>query len=135
MKVKSLSRVQLLATSWTAAYQAPPSMGFSRQEYWSGVPLPQYPPKTGIFRAVSLTHLKNLYVLRSNIHPPVSSMAARCHILNAGMWSELRHAITGKRHTRFQRLRGKKVKVHNLKNINDMLKLYFLYYIRLHMSA
>ena len=40
MKVKLLSRVQLLATSWTAAYQAPPSMGFSRQEYWSGVPLP-----------------------------------------------------------------------------------------------
>ena len=40
MKVKSLSRVRLLATPWTAAYQAPPSMGFSRQEYWSGVPLP-----------------------------------------------------------------------------------------------
>ena len=40
VKVKSLSRVQLLATPWTAAYQAPQSMGFSRQEYWSGVPLP-----------------------------------------------------------------------------------------------
>ena len=39
-KVKSLSRVRLLATPWTAAYQAPPSTGFSRQEYWSGVPLP-----------------------------------------------------------------------------------------------
>ena len=39
-KVKSLSRVWLLATPRTAAYQAPPSMGFSRQEYWSGVPLP-----------------------------------------------------------------------------------------------
>ena len=39
-KVKLLSRVRLLATPWTAAYQAPPSMGFSRQEYWSGVPLP-----------------------------------------------------------------------------------------------
>ena len=39
-KVKSLSRVRLLATPWTAAHQAPPSMGFSRQEYWSGVPLP-----------------------------------------------------------------------------------------------
>ena len=35
VKVKSLSRVQLLETPWTAAYQAPPSMGFSRQEYWS----------------------------------------------------------------------------------------------------
>ena len=39
MKVKSLSRVRLFATPWTAAYQAPPPMGFSRQEYWSGVPL------------------------------------------------------------------------------------------------
>ena len=39
MKVKSLSRVLLLTTPWTAAYQAPPSRGFSRQEYWSGVPL------------------------------------------------------------------------------------------------
>ena len=37
--MKSLSRVRLLATPWTAAYQAPPSMGFSRQEYWSGLPL------------------------------------------------------------------------------------------------
>ena len=40
VKVKSLSRVRLLATPWTAAHQAPLSMGFSRQEYWSGVPLP-----------------------------------------------------------------------------------------------
>ena len=37
--MKSLSPVRLLATPWTAAFQAPPSMGFSRQEYWSGVPL------------------------------------------------------------------------------------------------
>ena len=40
VKVKSLSRVLLLATPWTAAHQAPPSVGFSRQEYWSGVPWP-----------------------------------------------------------------------------------------------
>ena len=39
MKVKSESELAELATPWTAAYQAPPSMGFSRQEYWSGVPL------------------------------------------------------------------------------------------------
>ena len=39
-KVKSLSHVRLLATPWIIAYQAPPSMGFSRQEHWSGVPLP-----------------------------------------------------------------------------------------------
>ena len=52
MKVKSLSRVRLLATPWTAAHQAPPSMGFSRQEYWSRLPLPS--PKTS-----NNTNLKN----------------------------------------------------------------------------
>ena len=46
VKVKLLSRARLLATPWIAAYQAPPSMGFSRQEYWRGVPLPsQAPPQ------------------------------------------------------------------------------------------
>ena len=44
VRVKSLSRVRLLATPWTAAHQAPPSMGFSRQEYWSGLPLPSPHP-------------------------------------------------------------------------------------------
>ena len=39
-EMKSLSLARLFATSWTAAYQPPSSMGFSRQEYWSGVPLP-----------------------------------------------------------------------------------------------
>ena len=42
VKGKSLSRVRLLATSWTAAHQAPLSMGLSRQEYWSGVPVPSW---------------------------------------------------------------------------------------------
>ena len=45
MKVKSLSRVRLLGTPWTAVYQAPLSMGFSRQEHWSGVPLPSIEPR------------------------------------------------------------------------------------------
>ena len=40
MKVKSLSRVRLFVIPWTVAYQASPSMGFSRQEYWSGLPFP-----------------------------------------------------------------------------------------------
>ena len=44
VKVKLLSHIQLLATPWTVAYQAPPSMGFSRQEYLSGLPLPS--PRT-----------------------------------------------------------------------------------------
>ena len=43
VKVKSLSCVQPSVTPWTVAFQAPPSMGFSRQEYWSGVPLPSPP--------------------------------------------------------------------------------------------
>ena len=51
MKVKSLSCVRLVATTWTAAHQAPLSMGFSRQEYWSGVPLP------------SLLHHFSLYLM------------------------------------------------------------------------
>ena len=48
VKVKSLSRVRLLVTPWTAAYQAPPSMGFPKQEYWSGVPLPLSPVITDV---------------------------------------------------------------------------------------
>ena len=40
VKVKPLSRVRLFATPWTVAYQAPPSMGFPRQEYWNGLPFP-----------------------------------------------------------------------------------------------
>ena len=56
VKVKSLSRVQLLATPWTAAYRAPLSMGFSRQEYWSGLPLPS--PKT---------HLRRTFLTLSSI--------------------------------------------------------------------
>ena len=50
MKVKFLSRVQLFVTPWTVAYEALPSMGFSRQEYWSGLPFPSPGdlPDTGI---------------------------------------------------------------------------------------
>ena len=48
VKVKSLSRVRLLATPWTADHQAPLCMGFSRQEYWSGVPLPSLVDILGI---------------------------------------------------------------------------------------
>ena len=65
MKGKSLSRVQLLGTPWTAAYQAPPSMGSSRQEYWSGVPLPSPWMMLGLlfwatgYTAMPLTDVKN----------------------------------------------------------------------------
>ena len=60
VKVKLLSRVPLFATPWTAAHQAPPSMGFSRQEYWSGVPLPS--PRTTIWPSNSTSG----YLLNEN---------------------------------------------------------------------
>ena len=56
MKVKSLSRVRLLATPWTAAHQAPPSMGFSRQEYRSGVPLPSPVLVSSVQQSDSVIH-------------------------------------------------------------------------------
>ena len=49
VKVKSLSRVRLFVTPWTVAHQAPLSMGFSRQEYWSGLPFPS--PKMSVIQA------------------------------------------------------------------------------------
>jgi len=60
VKVKSFSRVRLSATPWTAAYQAPPSMGFSRQEYWSGAPLPS--------PVLSLIHVQLFLTPRSAAH-------------------------------------------------------------------
>ena len=57
VKVKSLSHVWLLATPWTAAYQAPPSMGFSRQEYWSGVPLPSPITVWSVSKTTICSHL------------------------------------------------------------------------------
>ena len=64
VKVKSFSRVQLLATPWTVAYQTSPSMGFSRQEYWSGLQLPSPPAKTG--DAGSIPGLGRSHMLSSN---------------------------------------------------------------------
>ena len=75
MKVKSLSRVRLLETPWTAAYQAPPSMGFPRQEYWSGVPLPS--PSTLLAAAAAAAKsLQSCLTLCDPIDgsPPGSSM-------------------------------------------------------------
>ena len=58
VKGKSLSCVSLLVTPWTTAYQAPPSMGFSRQEYWSGVPLPSSAASWGLVNWFSLKENK-----------------------------------------------------------------------------
>ena len=63
--MKPLSCVRLLATPWTAAYQAPPSMRFSRQEYWSGLPLPSL--RRPLWR---LNILKELETCRSSIAVP-----------------------------------------------------------------
>ena len=57
MKVKSLSCVRLLEPPWTAAYQAPPSMGFSRQECWSGVPSPSNTRSTQTLVCIVLLEL------------------------------------------------------------------------------
>ena len=58
VKVKSLSCVRLLATPWPAAYQAPPSMGFSRQEYWSGVPSPSLVTQIKCYVIIVITCMK-----------------------------------------------------------------------------
>ena len=85
MKVKSISRVRLLATTWTRAYQAPPAMGFSRQEYWSGVPLPSPTYLLGQLKwfILCLVFLKRLWVLGL---PCLSiSVFVPCLCLKAGM--------------------------------------------------
>ena len=69
MKVKSLSRVQLFTTSRIAAHQAPSPMGFSRQEYWSGVPLP-FPP-------LALTVYLFILLIMLSSHETLSSTWAR----------------------------------------------------------
>ena len=65
MKVKSesevLSRVPLLVTPWTAAYQAPPSMGFSRREYWNGVPLPSPCTPTDALKCTQVAGCDDIY--------------------------------------------------------------------------
>ena len=69
VKVKSLSRVWLLATPWTVAYLAPPSVGFSRRKYWSGVPLPSLPSSATCYLSVTLSkwlYLSDLWNEGSN---------------------------------------------------------------------
>ena len=74
VKVKSLSRVWLLATPWTAAYQAPLSLGFSRQEYWSEVPLPSPKVNTN-----STKYKKKLQIVsKFRIHPHQRVLLRNC---------------------------------------------------------
>ena len=90
VKVKSLSCVRLFVTPWTAAYQAPPPMGFSRQEYWSGVPLPS-PMKIG-----------GKFYLRTRLNPKSHSAEEMKFLfwqiscretLNSGRASKTKHRV------------------------------------------
>ena len=78
VKVKSLSRVWLFATPWTVAHQAPPSMGFSRQEDWSGVPLPSLTCNI----AFAFNSLSTHNALRWAIHMVRSLISFRSQILS-----------------------------------------------------
>ena len=75
VKVKSLSHIRLLVTPWTEAHQAPPSIGFSRQEYWSGVPLPS--PTEGLSKHKLLAWVKIASFLFSKRRTLFLSMALK----------------------------------------------------------
>ena len=66
VKVKSLGRIRLVATPWTAASQAPPSMGFSMQEYWSGLPLPS-PIQMANIHVKSVQHQVSLLLFSPSV--------------------------------------------------------------------
>ena len=87
VKVKSLSRMWLLATPWTAAYQAPPSMGFARQEYWSGLPLPS--PMTNldcILKSRDITLPTKVHLVKVMVFPVVMYGCESCTIKKAEHW-------------------------------------------------
>ena len=87
VKVKSLSRVRLFATPWTAAYQAPLSMGFSRQEYWSGVPLPSPMTKLdSILKIGNITLPTNVYIVKAMVFPLVMYKCESWTIRKAEHW-------------------------------------------------
>ena len=86
-KVKSFSRVRLFSTPWTAAYQAPPSMGFSKQEYWSGVPLPSLMGRLSrrlilSFISLSLPLIMSIQESGSFFYQPLIQ-PRRSHVTNA----------------------------------------------------
>ena len=84
MKVKSLSRVRLVATPWTAAYQAPLSMGFSRQEYWSGVSLPSLMNNLdSILKSRDLTFPTKVCLVEAMVFPVVMNECASWTIMKA----------------------------------------------------
>ena len=88
VKMKLLSRVRLFATPWTAAYQAPPPMGFSRQEYWSGVPLPSPILKTSTINwwqtSRQLSRKKPGWLFKGSLKP-------KCIFGKAALWGRSPH--------------------------------------------
>ena len=100
VKLKSLSRVRLFATPWNAAYQAPPSMGVSRQEYWSGVPLPS--PCNLIFTCNYKLHITFLLCKRLD-------QVSKRHDFSAICWWNVvwRHLLGARHWARGPRERGK----------------------------
>ena len=98
MKVKSKSEVAqsclTLVTPWTAAYQAPPSMGFSRQKYWSGVPLPS--PKTHfslVQRILPLLWKHNSLWITFTLLPYPMILPYKIQIGNLHLWAAASYAM------------------------------------------
>ena len=96
-KVKSLSRVQLLVTSWTVAHQATLSMGFSRQEYWSGLPFPSpgdlpdpgIEPRSPALQADALTSEPKWATSSYSIQSLLISLGGRCQCAWANILTRL----------------------------------------------
>ena len=88
--MKSLSHVRLFETPWTAAHQAPPSMGFSRQEYWSGVPLPSPVSVLGLlimnYRRLGAYSSRNLFSHASE--SPKSEVQVSAGLVHSGASEE-----------------------------------------------
>ena len=95
MKVKSLSRVRLWATPQTAAYQAPPSMGFSRQEYWSGVPSPS--PKQLSLGITKFTKLINQFT-SPEMNPKEDITSEGSSFITLSIYSNLATFLVIKKH-------------------------------------
>ena len=88
LKVKSLSRVRLFATPWSAVYQAPPSMGFSRQEYWSGVPSPSpIINLDSILKNRDITLPTKVHLVKAMVFPLVMYGCESWTIKKAELWS------------------------------------------------
>ena len=87
VKVKSLSHVQLLATPWTAAYQTPLSMGFSRQNYWSGVPVSSLKARARHCFYPTINTLNCRTALRSLLAIPVQARMRILYLVESNLLS------------------------------------------------